>query len=89
MNKRSFDDVKTGVEIGCLLEFEAGDIPKFGDISQLKTGSRIGNNSEVCEASYHGYDNLYLMDIAENIGSELMEFIGENLDEHGAPNGQD
>lgn len=39
------------------------------------------------QATYHSYDTLELLAVAENIGAALGEFMGENLDEHGAPDG--
>ena len=38
-------------------------------------------------ASYHSYDMLDLLTVAEDIGFDLAECMGQNLDEHGAPNG--
>ena len=39
------------------------------------------------QAPYHSYNMLDLLDIADYLASDLMECMGENLDEHGAPNG--
>lgn len=37
------------------------------------------------QAPYHSYDMIDLIVVAENLGNDLMECLGENLDEHGAP----
>lgn len=37
------------------------------------------------QAPYHSYDMLDLICIADYLGNDLMECLGENLDEHGAP----
>lgn len=37
------------------------------------------------QAHYHSYDMIDLIVVAENLGNDLMECLGKNLDEHGAP----
>lgn len=39
------------------------------------------------QAPYHSYDMLDLIYLPDYLGNDLMECLGENLDEHGAPNG--
>ncbi len=39
------------------------------------------------EAPYHSYDMLDLICTPDYLANALMECMGENLDEHGAPDG--